>query len=66
MSLPKFPMDFKTRLKQFLCKHETIGKMAFTQGINSKEGYHYVLYECGNCRHTIAQWEKQDDFFKKE
>jgi hypothetical protein len=62
MTLGKFPISFSTRLKQFLCKHETIGKTAFTQGINSKEGYEFVLYECGKCRHCITKWEKKEDW----
>ncbi|KFZ32525.1 hypothetical protein JS44_03510 [Anoxybacillus flavithermus] len=38
MVLSKFPMKFSTRLKQFFCKHETMGKMAFSKGINKKKG----------------------------
>lgn len=64
MVMPKFPINFPTRLKQFFCKHETISRSAFTKGINSKKGYFYVLYECGKCRHCITRWEKEEEFYK--
>jgi hypothetical protein len=62
MALGKFPMKFSTRLKQFFCKHETMGKMAFTKGINKKEGYNFVLYQCGKCGLCVTKWEKEEEW----
>lgn len=62
--MEKFPLNFSTRLRQFLCSHETIGIAAFSGGINGKEDYYCVVYECGKCRHCISKWEKKEDFDK--
>lgn len=60
LSFPK--VNLKTRIKQFFCKHDTISKGAFTQGINAKEGYNYVVYICRNCNYSIGVWEKKEDW----
>lgn len=62
MSLGKFPINFSTRLKQFFCKHETMGKGAYSHGVNAREGYNYVVYSCGKCGLCIEKWEKKEDW----
>ena len=58
----EFPINLSTRLKQFLCKHERIGKGAYTEGINNKEGYDFVVYHCNECGLCIEKWEKKEDW----
>jgi hypothetical protein len=62
MDLGRFPMKFSTRLKQFICNHKTMGKMAFTKGINKKEGYNFVLYQCEKCGLCVTRWEKEEEW----
>lgn len=48
MVLDKFPkIGLKVRLKQLFCKHETMSKGAFREGINGRKGYItlYILVE---------------------
>ena len=55
----KLPMTIPTRIKQFICKHETIGMSAYTMGINRKLGWIYITYEC-KCGVQVGRWEKED------
>lgn len=62
MPLGKYPLKFSTRLKQFLCKHETMSRSAFTEGINRRKGWHWVVYGCGKCELCVGKWEKVKDW----
>ena len=63
MDLGKFPkVNIIIRLKQLICSHKTMSKGAYTQGINSKKGYDYVVYNCGKCGYCIERWDKKEDW----
>ena len=63
--MDKFPMDFKTRLRQLICRHETIGQSWMSAGINDKVGLHYVSYKC-RCGLEVSRWELDGVDFKKK
>jgi hypothetical protein len=52
----KLNIPLTKRLKQLFCKHETVGWVAYTEGINNKEGYELVNYECIHCGLSINEW----------
>lgn len=52
------------RLKQLFCKHKTVGWVAYTKGINSKEGYELVTYECMDCGLSIVEWFEKGEWKK--
>ncbi len=57
----KYPMNFPTRLRQLFCGHKAYSKAAISKGMNHKEGYDIVFYECLECRHCYMQWDKEAD-----
>jgi RNase P subunit RPR2 len=59
LDLDKFPkVNIIIRLKQLICCHKTMSIGAYTQGINSKKGYNYVVYTCSKCGYCIGRWVK--------
>lgn len=52
-------LSLMARLKQFFCQHNHgVGWSCCSQGINSKEGYWYLTYECHSCKMTYGKWIK--------
>ncbi|OAH59193.1 hypothetical protein AWH48_15720 [Domibacillus aminovorans] len=58
----KHQMNVLTRLRQLFCDHKDYSKVAFSKGLNRKEGYELVVYECLECRHCYTQWDKEEDW----
>lgn len=63
----EYPMNLRTRIKQLFCKHESVGRTAWTQYKNQKdESFRMVMYSCGDCDHCFYQEEKADEFWSEE
>lgn len=65
-------LSLKARLKQFFCQHKNgVGWSCCTKGINRKDGYWHVTYECHSCKMTYGKWIKAskkevDQMFSKQ
>jgi hypothetical protein len=58
----EFKLSLKARLKQFFCQHKNgAGWSCCTKGINSKEGYWHITYDCHSCRMSFGDWIKATD-----
>ncbi|MFJ8528508.1 hypothetical protein [Bacillus sp. NPDC094106] len=60
----KLNIPLKRRIHQFFCKHKYVGWSSCSKGINNKEGYEYVNYECRNCGLSIGEWFKKGEWDK--
>ncbi|WP_242302050.1 hypothetical protein [Bacillus cereus group sp. BfR-BA-01423] len=60
----KLNIPLHKRIHQFFCKHETVGWGCHQKGLNRKEGYEYVTYECGDCGLTVGEWFKAGEWEK--
>jgi predicted RNA-binding Zn-ribbon protein involved in translation (DUF1610 family) len=52
----KLNIPLRKRLRQFFCKHETVGWTCITKGINSATGLELVNFQCTNCGLSINEW----------
>ncbi|MGX5608706.1 hypothetical protein ACWKTZ_20065 [Bacillus cereus] len=60
----KLHIPLHKRVQQFFCKHKNVGWCSSSRGINSKEGYEYVYYECGNCGMSVGEWFEKGEWDK--
>ncbi|MYW25005.1 hypothetical protein GTY48_15665 [Bacillus thuringiensis] len=60
----KLNIPLHKRIHQLFCKHKDAGWSSCTRGINSKEGYEYVNYECIDCGVSIGEWHKKGEWDK--
>lgn len=57
----KLHVSFKARIKQLFCSHNgKVVRSCCSQGINSKEGYWYMDYQCLDCGFSYGEWIKAD------
>lgn len=55
-------LSLKVRLKQFFCQHKDgVSWSCCTKGINNKEGYWHVTYDCYRCNMSYGEWIKASD-----
>jgi hypothetical protein len=52
----KLNIPLYKRIHQLFCNHKTVGWAATTKGINQKEGFEYVIYECCDCGISLGEW----------
>lgn len=62
----KLNIPWYKRIHQLFCRHESVGWSAYTNGINKKEGYEYVNYECIDCGLSIGEWHKRGEWDKQD
>jgi RNase P subunit RPR2 len=57
----KLNVSISRRIKQLFCKHDgNVGWSCCSEGINRKDGYWYLTYECIDCGFTYGKWLKAD------
>lgn len=60
----KLNIPLYKRIHQLFCKHESVGWCSSSRGINRKEGYDYVIYECTDCGVSVGEWFKKGEWDK--
>ena len=51
-------------IKQLFCKHEYTSWLCAADGINAREGYDYVCFECAGCGLRTGEWLKKGEWKK--